>query len=186
MNFHIHHSAAHHHYTCCPGSSFRLPWENMAELGEVVDRKSQGQDMVTTDSIPDIAATNHPYTGDASCLLLWLLGTSSSVTFITTYSLGQTHAHTHKNTANTSTSCKQHMLSTGMRTQSPETPVFPVCICVPKLSMCVYTHMCLCQTCLCVCVHVCMCVQPRADTEMKVTGEEVLSNHKKRQEVSPL
>ena len=60
MNVHIHHSMAQHHHTCCIGSGFRLPWENMEELGEEADRKPQGQDMVPTDSISDIAATNHP------------------------------------------------------------------------------------------------------------------------------
>ena len=39
---------------------------------------------------------------------------------------------------------------------------------------------------MCVCVCVCVCVWPRADTEMKATGEEVLSNHKRRHEASPV
>ena len=32
----------------------------MEELGEEVDREPQGQGMVPTDSISDIATTNHP------------------------------------------------------------------------------------------------------------------------------
>ena len=57
-------------------------------------------------------------------------------------------------------------------------------------SICVYMYvlvlavfMCVC---VCVCLCVCVCVWPKADTEMKVTGEEVSSNHKRRHEVSPV
>ena len=46
--------------------------------------------------------------------------------------------------------------------------------------MCVYRHV-LVST-----VFVCVCVQIREDTEMKVAGEEVLSYHKRRHEVSPV
>ena len=38
VNVHIHHSVAQHHHTCCIGSGFSLPWENMEEPGEEVDR----------------------------------------------------------------------------------------------------------------------------------------------------
>ena len=55
VNFFIHHSVSHHHHTCCAGHGFRLPWENLDELGEEVDREPQGQDMVLTDTISDIA-----------------------------------------------------------------------------------------------------------------------------------
>ena len=34
----------------------------------------------------------------------------------------------------------------------PETPMFVVCICVPVLSMCVYTHVCLYMLAVFVCV----------------------------------
>ena len=76
----MHRLVAHKHHTCCAGSGFRLPWENMKELVEEVNRKElvedmnrepQGQGMVPTDYIPDIAETTHPYTGDTSCLHLW-------------------------------------------------------------------------------------------------------------------
>ena len=58
--------------------------------------------------------------------------------------------------------------------------MFVVCICVPMLSMCVYTHVLIYAGC--VCVFVCVCVQPRAEAEMKVAGEEVLSNQKRSHE----
>jgi hypothetical protein len=35
---------------------------------------------------------------------------------------------------------------------------------------------------VCVCVCVCVYVWPRADAEMKATGDKVLNNHKRRQE----
>ena len=38
----------------------------------------------------------------------------------------------------------------------------------------------------CVCVCVCVCVWPRSDAEMKVAGEEVLSNQKKSHKASRL
>lgn len=55
MNFHIHHSVSHNHQTCCAGSGFRLPWEHTEEFVEKVNREPQGQDMVPTVAIPDIA-----------------------------------------------------------------------------------------------------------------------------------
>ena len=60
--------------------------------------------------------------------------------------------------------------------------MFVVCICVPVLSMCVYTHVCLYM----LAVFVCVCVQPRAEAEMKAAGEEVLSNQKKSHEATRL
>ena len=60
VNVHMHHSVAQHHHTCCIGSGFRLPWENMEELREQVDRKPQGQGMVPADSISDISVTKQP------------------------------------------------------------------------------------------------------------------------------
>ena len=62
--------------------------------------------------------------------------------------------------------------------------MFVVCICVPMLSMCVYTHVLIYAGC--VCVFVCVCVQPRAEAEMKAAGEEVLSNQKKSHEATRL
>ena len=50
--------------------------------------------------------------------------------------------------------------------------------------VCVYMHVLVSAVCVCVCV--CVCVLPRADAEMKVTGEEVLSHHKRRHEASPV
>ena len=38
----------------------------------------------------------------------------------------------------------------------------------------------------CVCVCVCVCVWPRSDAEMKVAGEEVLSNQKKSHKATRL
>ena len=55
VNFHIHHSESHNHQTCCTGSGFRLPWENMDEFVEKVNREPQGQDMLPTVAISDIA-----------------------------------------------------------------------------------------------------------------------------------
>ena len=52
------------------------------------------------------------------------------------------------------------------------------------LSMYLYTRMCLCRLCVCVCV--CVCVWPKEDIDMKATGEQVLSNHKRKHEVSPV
>ena len=46
--------------------------------------------------------------------------------------------------------------------------------------VCVYMHVLVSAVCVCVCV--CVCVQPRADAEMKATGDEVLSNRKRRHE----
>ena len=60
--------------------------------------------------------------------------------------------------------------------------MFVVCICVPVLSMCVYTHVCLYM----LAVFVCVCVQPRAEAEMKAAGEEVLSNQKRSHEATRL
>ena len=51
---------------------------------------------------------------------------------------------------------------------------------------CVCMYVCACVSYVCVCVCVCVCVWPRADTEMKVTGEEVPSNHKRRHEAFPV
>ena len=48
--------------------------------------------------------------------------------------------------------------------------------------MCVYTHVCLYM----LAVFVCVCVQPRAEAEMKVAGEEVLSNQKRSHEATRL
>ena len=45
--------------------------------------------------------------------------------------------------------------------------------------MCI--HAC---ACVCVFVCVCVCVRPRADAEMKATGDKLLSNHKRRHERS--
>ena len=44
--------------------------------------------------------------------------------------------------------------------------------------------MCVCVLCVCVCV--CVCVRPRAEAEMKVAGEEVLSNQKRSHEATRL
>jgi len=60
VNFHMHRLVAHKHHTCCAGSGFRLPWENMKELVEEVNREPQEQGMVPTDYISDIAETTHP------------------------------------------------------------------------------------------------------------------------------
>ena len=60
--------------------------------------------------------------------------------------------------------------------------MFVVCICVPVLSMCVCTHVCLFM----LAVFVCVCVQPRAEAEMKAAGEEVLSNQKRSHEATRL
>jgi hypothetical protein len=49
---------------------------------------------------------------------------------------------------------------------------------------CVCMHACACV--VCVYLDVCECFQPRADAEMKVTGEEVSRNQKRRQEASPV
>ena len=77
------------------------------------------------------------------------------------------HTHTecrHKHTVYTNTcSAWGHKHKQG--TQAPETPLFPVWVCVPMLSMCVYTHMCLHQTCLCVRVCVCVCVSSLGQTQ---------------------
>ena len=88
-------------------------------------------------------------------------GCCSPVAFISTSSLGQTHTHTHTHTQPTQTHvCIQTCSAWGHKhkqgTQPPETPLFPVWVCVPMLSMCVYTRMCLHRTCLCVCVCVCV------------------------------
>ena len=49
-------------------------------------------------------STNNPQSGDTSCLLFWLLGTSSPDAFICASALGQKHTHTqtHINTGDTS------------------------------------------------------------------------------------
>jgi len=46
--------------------------------------------------------------------------------------------------------------------------------------------MCVLVSAVFMCVCVCVCVWPRADTEMKETGEEVPSNQKRRHEASPV
>ena len=61
VNFHMHHLVAHKHHTCCAGSGFRLPPENMEELVGEVNREPQGQGMVPTDYISDIAETPPPH-----------------------------------------------------------------------------------------------------------------------------
>ena len=71
----------------------------------------------------------------------------------------------------------------GHGSSAPETPVFPVCVRVHVPSMCVCTRVCLCH--LSLCGGVCVCVRPRADAEMKATGEEVTSDQKRRHEASP-
>ena len=64
--------------------------------------------------------------------------------------------------------------------------VFPVCVCAPMLSMFVYTPVFVSAVCVCVCVCVCACVWPKEDVDMKATGEQVLSNHKRKHEASPV
>ena len=49
-------------------------------------------------------------------------------------------------------------------------------------NMCVYMHVLVLAVFVCVCV----CIWPRADAEMKATRTEVLSNQKRRHEVSPV
>ena len=106
-----------------------------------------------------------------------MLSTCSPVAFISTSSLGQTHAHTHtecrhKHTVYTNTcSAWGHKHKQG--TQAPETPLFPVWVCVPMLSMCVYTHVLASDMFVCACV--CVCVQPRADAEMKTKYKNTLT-----------
>ena len=92
-----------------------------------------------------------------------------------------TYTHTHTHTADTNTcvytnTCSAWGHKHKQGTQPPETPLFPVWVCVPMLSMCVYTRMCLHRTCLCVCVCVCVCVQTRADVEMKTKYKNTLTN----------
>ena len=72
----------------------------------------------------------------------------------------------------------------GHRCPSPERAVFPVCVCVPVLSMCVYINMWACVTCVNMGLCVCVCFWPRADTQMKVSGEEQPSDEERRHEVS--
>ena len=44
---------------CCAGSGFRLPWENIEEFVEELNRETQGQHMVPTVTISDIAGLGH-------------------------------------------------------------------------------------------------------------------------------
>ena len=107
--------------------------------------------------------------------------------FISASALGWTHTHTH---THTHTECRhKHTVYTNtcsawghkhkQGTQAPETPLFPVWVCIPMLRMCVYTHMCLCQTFVCVhvcvCVCVCACVRPRADEKIKTKYKNMLT-----------
>ena len=78
--------------------------------------------MVSTDSISDISGTKHPLTGDALCLLLWLLSTSSPITFISASVLGQTHTLTQTHTQTQTQQQKHthvytHMLNRWTQTQ---------------------------------------------------------------------
>ena len=67
--------------------------------------------------------TNHLQTGNASCLLFWLLSTSFPVAFISASALGWIHKNTHINTANTSTCVYTHMLGIGTQMQTGNTGI---------------------------------------------------------------
>ena len=82
--------------------------------------------------------------------------------FISASALGWTHTHTHThahtNMSDASTCVYTHTCSAWGHKPKQETkvfqePVFPVCACVPMLSMCLYT-LCVYVCTLCVCVHV--------------------------------
>ena len=57
-----------------------------------------------------------------------------------------------------------------------------VCSLFAFMSLC---RACVCVTCVNVGLCVCVCFWPRAEAQMKVSGEELPSNEKRRHEVSP-
>ena len=136
----------------------------MEELGEEVDRNHKDRTWCLLTPSPTL---QRPHTLRLGTPRASSYGCCSPVAFISTSSLGQTHAHTHTHTHTTDTNtcvytnaCSTWGHRHKQRTQAHETPLFPVRVCVPMLSMCVYTCMCLHRTCLCVCVCVRVCVCP--------------------------